>query len=222
MTYVKRALKWLFSHEPLIVAGVVAGAAVYVALRYGTKTDGTTQGETSGLVLTVFAVARQFVTSPAGRQALAAGIDNLPQLEADAAAAIKAVEQLRAEFNDPTNGGKGLLSVAKKFISDHVANHLDSFDQSVNDALAAVKSAGAAAVHDVTDIVNAPILTPAPTAPVDDAAASGDNITPAAPVEPVAVDMAPAAEPPAEVPAPEADPAVQADPFTVLEQIAAG
>jgi hypothetical protein len=81
----KNVLKWLFTHEPAIVAGIIAGLSVFFSLRYGTKAGGALQGTTGGLVAALFGVLRNFVTSPATKAAVDAGQANLPAIASDVA-----------------------------------------------------------------------------------------------------------------------------------------
>jgi hypothetical protein len=158
----KSVARWLFTHEPLLIAGLVAAVSVYAALRYGTKTGGTTQGETAGLVLTLFATARQFVTSPAARGALTAGVDNLPQLEAD-------VQELQGLFGPAFKRTGGLKGVAG-WLNDLVAHHVDTVERTVADGIQVLRSIASPAADPPVVAAVPDIAVPEVAAPADAAA----------------------------------------------------
>lgn len=159
-----KAVKWAFSHEPAIIAGIVAGIAVYFSLRYGTKADGALQGTTGGLVAALFGVLRNFVTSPATKASLAAGEGQIGPIADD-------VDYLRQFVGEAITHPSGLYGL--------LASHAAQVQQAIGDAEHRIMSV----VHGNPVQPSEPPTTTTtqtllePTVPVDDAAASGGNIT---------------------------------------------
>lgn len=198
-------VKWVATHEPVLAGAVTAAVGVAAILDTSTDAKGGLIGAISASLALLGGFVSRFTTSPATKAKIQTGIDSLPQLEKDAAEAITTVKQLRAEFDSPTNDGKGLLATAKSCISDHIANHLDSFDKSVDEALDTIAKVTDDAVSHVKAVVEPEPVPAEPVAtPVTEPAPEAAPVA----VEPVAVEPEPAAAEPV-------------DPFEVLAQIAA-
>jgi hypothetical protein len=101
-----RPVKWVFTHEPAILAGIIAALAVFFSVRYGTHTDAAMQGTLGGLVLTIFGTLRNFVTSPATKQAL----DNAPGQIAPIADDVTYLKQFVGEMITHPGGLVGMLA----------------------------------------------------------------------------------------------------------------
>jgi hypothetical protein len=101
-----KPLKWVFTHEPAILAGIIAALAVFFSVRYGTHTDAAMQGTLGGLVLTIFGTLRNFVTSPATKQAL----DNAPGQIAPIADDVTYLRQFVGEMITHPGGLVGVLA----------------------------------------------------------------------------------------------------------------
>jgi hypothetical protein len=101
-----KPLKWVFTHEPAILAGIIAALAVFFSVRYGTHTDAAMQGTLGGLVLTIFGTLRNFVTSPATKQAL----DNAPGQIAPIADDVTYLKQFVGEMITHPGGLVGMLA----------------------------------------------------------------------------------------------------------------
>lgn len=171
----KRAIKWAATHEPLILAGVILAAAIFLVLRYGTNADGTTQGLSASTVTLVAGFISRFVTSPAGRKALAAGVDNLPQLEKD-------VAELQGLFAPAFKQGGGLKGVAA-WLADLFANHQDAVEQTIADGISHLQAIADSAAPNVPA---APEPAPAVVEPAPEPAPAPAPAEPAAEPDPIA------------------------------------
>jgi hypothetical protein len=200
-------IKWLASHEPVIAASVTAAGGVLAVLQTSSDVSGAQQGTLAAVVALLGAFVSRFTTSPATKAKIQAGIDNLPQIEAD-------VKELQGLFAPAFKQEGGLKGVAE-WLNNIAANHIGTLERTVDDGVKRLMGV----VHPPAVPVTPPAAEPAP-------------VVPPGPVEPVAVDVAVdvapaepvAAEPVAAEPAaaPAAEPApVEADPFTQLAAIAA-
>lgn len=223
MNAVKRWVKWAFLHEPAIIAGIISGVAIYLAIRYGTKANGAVQGLAGSSIALAFGFLRNFVTAP-GNVALTDAQKNLPNLYHD-------VNTLWSALGDAMKHPKGLAGV--------LADHMTDVQQAIADGVQRVRSIVRGATPGVPvepskglmDSMGTTMAAYAPQAPVDDPKASGGSLAPVAPAtvtisQPDSslplddVDPAPAAEP--AVPAAVAPPAEDVDPIAALKAVADG
>lgn len=174
----KNALKWLFTHEPALIAGVAAGLAVALGVLYGDHTSNAWSGTLGTLVFTAFGMLRGFVTSPATKAALA----NAPTQVVPMASDASYLSQFVGELIHHPGGLPALLE-----------SHLAQFTQALED----FKTRILAVVHDkpAAAVPEPPAIEPAPGA-----VTSGETVPEPVPQD-VPVDIPP--DVPQDVPEPE-------------------